>query len=150
MKRIQILGTGCPKCKTLTTNAEAAVKALGIEATVEKVEKIAAIMKFGVPILAAHLMPGPMNVDHLNSPLFELLPLLKRRRRPRKINGRHCFRHWISDQTTEQYQNQQILHPQKNNPAHDNISLYDIYYRFYTQQANLLLRFSHFLLKISI
>ena len=48
MKRIQILGTGCPKCKTLTTHAEAAVKQLGIEATIEKVEKIADIMKFGI------------------------------------------------------------------------------------------------------
>ena len=27
MKKIQILGTGCPKCKTLMANAEAAVKA---------------------------------------------------------------------------------------------------------------------------
>ena len=31
MKRLQILGTGCPKCKKLTENAEAAAKALGIE-----------------------------------------------------------------------------------------------------------------------
>ena len=38
MKKIQILGTGCPKCKTLMANAEAAVKAAGIEATVEKVD----------------------------------------------------------------------------------------------------------------
>ena len=36
MKTIQILGTGCPKCKTLMANAEAAVKSLGIEAQVEK------------------------------------------------------------------------------------------------------------------
>ncbi len=40
MKRIQILGTGCPKCKRLTANAEAAVEELGLEASVEKVEKI--------------------------------------------------------------------------------------------------------------
>ena len=39
--KIQILGTGCPKCKQLTANAEAAVAALGIEATIEKVQKIA-------------------------------------------------------------------------------------------------------------
>ena len=48
MKKIQILGTGCQKCKTLTANADAAVKALGIEATIEKVDKIQDIMKFGV------------------------------------------------------------------------------------------------------
>jgi len=58
MKKIQILGTGCPKCKTLTANAEAAVKALNIEATVEKVEKIADIMKFGVMGTPALVVDG--------------------------------------------------------------------------------------------
>jgi small redox-active disulfide protein 2 len=58
MKRIQILGTGCPKCKLLTANAEAAVKALGIEATVEKVEKIADIMKFAVMTTPALVVDG--------------------------------------------------------------------------------------------
>jgi len=58
MKKIQILGTGCPKCKTLMTNAEAAVKAAGIEATVEKVDKIADIMKFGVMITPALVVDG--------------------------------------------------------------------------------------------
>ena len=58
MKRIQILGTGCPKCKMLTANAEAAVKALGIEATVEKVEKITEIMKFGVMMTPALVVDG--------------------------------------------------------------------------------------------
>jgi len=32
MKKFQILGTGRPKCRALTANAEAAVKPLGIEA----------------------------------------------------------------------------------------------------------------------
>ena len=31
MKKIQILGTGCPKCKQLTANVEEAVKQLGID-----------------------------------------------------------------------------------------------------------------------
>lgn len=58
MKRIQILGAGCPKCKMLTANAEAAVTALGIEATVEKVEKIADIMKFNVMMTPALVVDG--------------------------------------------------------------------------------------------
>ena len=58
MKKIQILGTGCPKCKLLTANAEAAVKALGIEATIEKVEKIQDIMKFGVMTTPALVVDG--------------------------------------------------------------------------------------------
>ena len=48
MKHIQILGTGCPKCKMLTAHTEEAVGQLGIEATIDKVEKIADIMKFGI------------------------------------------------------------------------------------------------------
>jgi len=58
MKKIQVLGTECPKCKTLTANAEAAVKALCVEATVEKVEKIADIMKFGVMMTPALVVDG--------------------------------------------------------------------------------------------
>jgi small redox-active disulfide protein 2 len=58
MKKIQILGTGCPKCKTLLANAEAAVKELGIEARIEKVEKIAEIMKFGVMTTPALVVDG--------------------------------------------------------------------------------------------
>jgi small redox-active disulfide protein 2 len=58
MKTIQILGTGCPKCKTLTANAEAAVKDLGVEATIEKVEKITDIMAFGVMTTPALVVDG--------------------------------------------------------------------------------------------
>lgn len=58
MKKIQILGAGCVKCKTLTANAEAAVKALGIEAQVEKVEKITEIMKFNVMMTPALVVDG--------------------------------------------------------------------------------------------
>jgi small redox-active disulfide protein 2 len=46
--KIQILGTGCPKCKLLTANVEQAIKELGISAEVEKVTDIKEIMKFGV------------------------------------------------------------------------------------------------------
>ena len=58
MKKVQILGTGCPKCKTLAANAEAAVRTLGIEATIEKVEKITDIMKFNVMLTPALVVDG--------------------------------------------------------------------------------------------
>lgn len=58
MKLIQILGTGCPKCKTLYANAEQAVKNLGLEARLEKVEKIPEIMKFGVMTTPALVVDG--------------------------------------------------------------------------------------------
>ena len=58
MKKIQILGTGCPKCKLLFANAEAAVQAAGIEAQIEKIEKIADIVKFGVMVTPALVVDG--------------------------------------------------------------------------------------------
>ncbi len=48
MKRLQILGGGCPKCKKLAENAEAAAKELGVEYEIEKVIDINEIMSFGV------------------------------------------------------------------------------------------------------
>ncbi|HCS37056.1 MAG TPA: thioredoxin family protein, partial [Sphaerochaeta sp.] len=45
---IQILGTGCPKCKALEANARQAIEAGGIEATIEKVTEIDRIMDMGV------------------------------------------------------------------------------------------------------
>jgi len=58
MKKIQVLGTGCPKCKTLYANTEAAVKELGVDAQIEKVEKIQEIMKFGVMTTPALVVDG--------------------------------------------------------------------------------------------
>ena len=58
MKKIQILGTGCPKCKLLFANTETAVKSTGLDAQIEKVEKIADIMKFGVMSTPALVVDG--------------------------------------------------------------------------------------------
>jgi len=62
MKKIQILGTGCPKCKKLTENAEAAAKELGIEFEIEKVTGINEIMKFGVMVTPALAVDGEVKV----------------------------------------------------------------------------------------
>lgn len=45
---IKILGTGCSKCKKLEANTKEAVKELGIEASIEKVENVQDIMTYGV------------------------------------------------------------------------------------------------------
>jgi len=58
MKKIQILGTGCPKCKKLVANAEAAAKELGEECEIEKVTDINEIMKFGVMMTPALAVDG--------------------------------------------------------------------------------------------
>ena len=58
MKKIQILGPGCPKCKKLTENAESAAKELGIAYEIEKVTDINEIMKFGVMMTPALAIDG--------------------------------------------------------------------------------------------
>ncbi|MBN2132840.1 MAG: TM0996/MTH895 family glutaredoxin-like protein [Sedimentisphaerales bacterium] len=60
--KLQILGTGCPKCKKLAENAEAAVKDLGTECDVEKVTDINEIMKFGVMMTPALAIDGQVKV----------------------------------------------------------------------------------------
>ena len=62
MKKLQILGTGCPRCKKLAENAEAAAKALGIEYTIEKVTDINEIMAFGVMMTPALVVDGEVKV----------------------------------------------------------------------------------------
>ncbi len=62
MKKLQVLGTGCPKCKKLAENAEAAAKELGIEYTLEKVTSINDIMKFGVMMTPALAVDGEVKV----------------------------------------------------------------------------------------
>ena len=63
MKKLQILGTGCPKCQKLAETAEAAAQELGIEYEVEKVTKIDKIMEFGVMITPALVVDGEVKVS---------------------------------------------------------------------------------------
>jgi small redox-active disulfide protein 2 len=56
--KIQVLGTGCAKCKQLTANAEQAVAELGLGVPVEKVEDVREIMKFKVMSTPALVVDG--------------------------------------------------------------------------------------------
>ena len=63
MKKVQILGSGCPKCRKLAETAEAAAQALGIEYQLEKVTEINEIMGFGVMITPALVVDGDVKVS---------------------------------------------------------------------------------------
>jgi len=56
--KIQILGTGCPKCRKLVESAQAAVRELGFECEVEKVTDINEILGFGVMITPTLVVDG--------------------------------------------------------------------------------------------
>ena len=62
MKKIQILGTGCPKCKKLFELALSAVNELGLEAEVVKVEDINEILAFNVMMTPALAIDGVVKV----------------------------------------------------------------------------------------
>lgn len=56
--KIEILGMGCPKCKQLTANAEAAVRELNLQAEVGKVMDIDKIAGYGVMMTPALAVNG--------------------------------------------------------------------------------------------
>lgn len=60
--KIQILGTGCPKCKKLTENAAAAAQAAGLDYEIEKVTDITAIMEFAVMMTPALAVDGEVKI----------------------------------------------------------------------------------------
>jgi small redox-active disulfide protein 2 len=59
---IKILGSGCPKCKTLEKLTREVVDQNGIDATVTKVEDIMEIMKYGVMTTPALVVNGKVEI----------------------------------------------------------------------------------------
>lgn len=56
--KLEILGTGCPKCKKLTELVTEVVKETGISAEIGKVDKINDIMNYGVMTTPALAIDG--------------------------------------------------------------------------------------------
>lgn len=59
---IKVLGTGCPKCKSLERITREVVAQNGIDATITKVEDIMEIMKHGVMSTPALVVDGNVEV----------------------------------------------------------------------------------------
>ena len=62
MRKLQILGTGCAKCRMLADHAEQAARELGIQYTLEKVTDINDIIAFGVTATPALVVDGEIKV----------------------------------------------------------------------------------------
>ena len=60
--KIQILGTGCPKCRQLAANAEQAARELGLDYELVKVTDISEIIQFGVMMTPALAVDGVVKV----------------------------------------------------------------------------------------
>ncbi len=79
--KIQILGTGCARCRALASNAEKAVKELGLDAEVEKVTGIQDILKFEILMTPGLVIDGKVRAagrvpssDEIKQLLIEVKP----------------------------------------------------------------------------
>ena len=74
---IKILGSGCANCKKLEKNAKDAVKALGLDTTVEKVEDFKDIAKYGVMRTPALVIDEEVKIVGKVATVEEIKALLK-------------------------------------------------------------------------
>jgi small redox-active disulfide protein 2 len=74
--KIEVLGTGCARCRALVKVTNQAVEKTGIDATVTKVEDIQEIMKYGVFITPALVIDGEVVMKGKVPSVNELSKLL--------------------------------------------------------------------------
>ena len=75
---IKILGTGCPKCKTLEKTTRDAVAELGIDAEISKVEDIMKIMTYGILHTPGLVIDGKVVLSGRLPSLAEVKALLSK------------------------------------------------------------------------
>lgn len=75
--KIKVLGTGCPKCKKLYSEAEKAVKEAGVSAELEKVENIDDIMNYGVMMTPALVIDDEVKASGRVAPSSEIAKWIK-------------------------------------------------------------------------
>ncbi|TAL32225.1 MAG: thioredoxin family protein [Spirochaetes bacterium] len=81
--KLEILGSGCAKCKKLEEMTRDAVREMGVQAEVAKVQDIKAIMAYGVMVTPALVVDGEVKLaGRLPSP-EELKKLIGARTRTR-------------------------------------------------------------------
>ncbi len=76
-KIIKILGTGCPKCQSMTAVVQDVVSANNIDASIEKVEDILKIMEFNVMSTPALVIDGQVTIKGRIPSQAEVLALLQ-------------------------------------------------------------------------
>lgn len=75
-KTIKILGTGCPKCQSMTSVVQDVVSENNINATIEKVEDIIEIMKFNIMSTPALVIDDVITIKGRVPSKNEVLALL--------------------------------------------------------------------------
>lgn len=80
--KVQVLGTGCAKCRALAANVEKAITELGLDAQIEKVEKIADIARMGVMMTPGLAVDGHVVASGQVLPVPRIRELLQARQAP--------------------------------------------------------------------
>ena len=78
MVKIEVLGTGCAKCKSLLKNVQKAVEESGTDAEIIKVDSIQEIMDRGVMMTPALYIDGKSVLTGRTATVEELKRMLKR------------------------------------------------------------------------
>jgi len=77
MEKIEILGTGCARCRRLEKNVEKAVSDLGTDVEVIKIEDITAITDRGVMLTPALIVDGELKVSGRVADVKEIKEILQ-------------------------------------------------------------------------
>jgi small redox-active disulfide protein 2 len=77
MVKIEILGPGCPKCKSLFKNVEKAIKDLCLQTEVTKIEDIEKIVEAGVMMTPALVVDGEVKSTGKVPSVDEIKKILK-------------------------------------------------------------------------
>ncbi len=78
MVMIEVLGTGCAKCKSLTKNVDKAVSELGIQAEVVKVDSLQEIINRGIMMTPALYVDGESKLVGRTATVEEIKRILKK------------------------------------------------------------------------
>ena len=77
MLEIKVLGPGCTKCKTTYNNVVEAVKQMGIDANITKIEDIEEMMKYNVLTTPVLLVDEVIKVKGRIAQIDEIKEFLK-------------------------------------------------------------------------
>jgi small redox-active disulfide protein 2 len=75
--KIEVLGTGCAKCRATEKNVRKAVEELGIQADVVKVEDLQDIINRGVMMTPAVVVDGEVKISGHQPTVEEIKKILK-------------------------------------------------------------------------
>lgn len=76
MRTIEVVGTGCAKCRRLLKNAEKAVNELGIDAEIVKIDDITEIVERGVFLTPGLIVDGELKVSGRVADVKEIKEIL--------------------------------------------------------------------------